>query len=414
MVILLRRGPRSLLRLALLLAICLAGACDDDDPTGETPDTTAPSPVIDLGVVALSDSSATLRWTAPGDDGREGTATEYDIRWAETPIATGGDFEAASRVMTAPPPLQAGTQQELLVWPLTQNTRYYFAIRAVDERGNRSEISNVASATLPAGAFALEIRVTDAASNPVPGLRIKLHVPIPGFTWAKPAPRRDAGKRAATAIEFAVPEPSHVRLTLFDLLDVPVRHLLDGQLAGGVHSAIYDATSDAGIPFLGTVVFRCRLEGLDPVTEAARYTEDVYAVLYTGDDQDARPILGLTDADGRVATYDMTLFPGLFELPPLPLITETGEAVGTFEIPNAIVLTLEDPGTTVSHDVDFTVGPGLNRVQAVWLEGQPVPAAVPAARLHQVRPAVADLRVLNVPIPVTEWDLRPNRPNPFH
>lgn len=76
-----RRWPSPLLVLALLLLVYFVAACDDDDPTGGTLDTTAPSPVIDLEVFALTDTSATLRWTAPGDDARQGTAAEYDIRW---------------------------------------------------------------------------------------------------------------------------------------------------------------------------------------------------------------------------------------------------------------------------------------------------------------------------------------------
>lgn len=313
-------------------------------------------------------------------------------------------------------PLPAGTQQQLIVAPLTQKTLYYFAIRASDERGNWSEISNGASATLPAGAFRLEVRVTDGASNPVAGLRVKLHVPIPGVYWAKPGARLGGDKRAATSIEFSVVEQSWVKVTLFDLLDVPVRHLVDGLLPAGRHLAIFNATDDAGTPFLGTVVFRCRFEALDPVTEAVRYTEDILPVLYTGDDRDARPILGLTDADGRVATDDMTLFPGLFELPTFPLITETGDSVSTFEIPNAIVLTLEDPGTSSFHDVEVTVGPGLNRAEAVWPEAPPAPASVSDAdaRFDTAKAAVSELRARGVPIPATKWDLLPSRPNPFH
>ena len=55
-------------------------------PPGDGPDTTPPAAISDLAVTATSDSSATLTWTAPGDDGTTGTATRYDLAYSHIPV----------------------------------------------------------------------------------------------------------------------------------------------------------------------------------------------------------------------------------------------------------------------------------------------------------------------------------------
>lgn len=91
---------------------------------------------------ATTPTSVTLQWTAPGDDGAIGTATQYDIRVA-TSVINEGNFGAASRVNGAPAPLAAGSTQSMDVTGLTPSTSYWFAIKTADEQGNWSPISNL-------------------------------------------------------------------------------------------------------------------------------------------------------------------------------------------------------------------------------------------------------------------------------
>ena len=49
-------------------------------------DTTPPATVANLAASNVTDSSVTLSWTAPGDDGSTGTAAGYEIRYAKSPI----------------------------------------------------------------------------------------------------------------------------------------------------------------------------------------------------------------------------------------------------------------------------------------------------------------------------------------
>lgn len=93
---------------------------------------------------AQSTASVTLTWTAPGDDGNVGTATQYDLRYSTSAI-TAANFASATRWMSAPVPLAAGTVQTSLITGLALNTTYYFAIKTADDAGNWAGISNVAS-----------------------------------------------------------------------------------------------------------------------------------------------------------------------------------------------------------------------------------------------------------------------------
>ncbi len=113
------------------------------------PDDTAPGAVADLATENPGSNTMGLRWTATGDDGNVGTATYYEIRFSKDPITT-ANFELATRAGNEPAPAPAGAVQTVEVRNLAANTFYYFALRAIDEWGNRGAVSNVATGqTLP-------------------------------------------------------------------------------------------------------------------------------------------------------------------------------------------------------------------------------------------------------------------------
>ena len=99
---------------------------------------------------AQGTTSVTLSWTAPGDDGNTGTATQYEVRYSTSPIDA-SNFGSATLVTGAPSPLVAGTQQTMFVSGLQTLTPYWFAMRTADERGNWSAISNIVSFTSSVG-----------------------------------------------------------------------------------------------------------------------------------------------------------------------------------------------------------------------------------------------------------------------
>lgn len=113
---------------------------------GSSSDTTAPGAITNLAVLNVATSSIALSWTAPGDDGADGTAASYVIRYATTTI-TAANWPSLTIFSGAPAPLSAGTSQSVMLTGFTPGTTYYFAIKSEDEAGNKSDLSNVASAT---------------------------------------------------------------------------------------------------------------------------------------------------------------------------------------------------------------------------------------------------------------------------
>jgi len=95
-----------------------------------------------------SPTSIQLTWTAPGDDGTVGTASQYELRYSTATI-TASNFSSATPWTSMPAPTAAGSSQNVTVTGLSPATTYYFAIKTADNAGNWSTISNVVSKTTP-------------------------------------------------------------------------------------------------------------------------------------------------------------------------------------------------------------------------------------------------------------------------
>ncbi|WP_135556907.1 alpha/beta fold hydrolase [Paenibacillus cymbidii] len=130
--------------------------------TTGTADNTAPAAVSGLSAANAGLLKAQLSWTAPGDDGGSGTAAAYDVRFSTSAI-TAANWDSAAEAFGEPAPLAAGSGQTMTVGGLQPGTTYYFALKTIDEVGNVSALSNVASLTAtaaPAGGY-----VTGGASS---------------------------------------------------------------------------------------------------------------------------------------------------------------------------------------------------------------------------------------------------------
>jgi hypothetical protein len=108
----------------------------------------APATIANLHVTQANDHDVTLSWTAPGDDGTQGTASQYDIRYSLSAI-TEANWDAAAQATDEPVPLSAGQQQTFTVTDLQQEIRYYFAIKTADDVPNWSALSNVTNVLTP-------------------------------------------------------------------------------------------------------------------------------------------------------------------------------------------------------------------------------------------------------------------------
>lgn len=108
-----------------------------------------PAAITDLGAAATGAGKVTLTFTAPGDDGDEGTASTYDIRYAMTPPGEDG-WTRATPFTPGQAPQPAGSVESVIVDGLTAGTTYYFAVRAVDDGALAGPVSNTAVTTTPA------------------------------------------------------------------------------------------------------------------------------------------------------------------------------------------------------------------------------------------------------------------------
>lgn len=152
----------------LVLGLILIPACGSDDgPAGPSrSDTTAPAEIADLTILSYDETRMVITWTAPGDDDATGTATEYQIGYAGSPI-TPASWPACAKLPASPAPTPAGTGQSAQIdTPPTPNV--FVAIKAVDEAGNWSDLSNIAHGQI-AGDFDV-IQLTHEGTNQHPSL----------------------------------------------------------------------------------------------------------------------------------------------------------------------------------------------------------------------------------------------------
>ena len=109
------------------ILLMLMFGCDDDGVIA--PDATPPAAVTDLTVGASTHTSLTLTWTAPGDSGMTGRATEYDIRYS---TSSGAEWDTMTQVSGEPAPKAAGQSESFDVSGLAPDTTYYFQMKTCD------------------------------------------------------------------------------------------------------------------------------------------------------------------------------------------------------------------------------------------------------------------------------------------
>lgn len=83
-----------------------------------------------------------LNWTAPGDDGMEGSVSLYDIRYSEH-LITDNNWDEATPINFDQEILPAGSRQGILVENLEPGRTYFFALKSCDEVANWAPMSNV-------------------------------------------------------------------------------------------------------------------------------------------------------------------------------------------------------------------------------------------------------------------------------
>jgi hypothetical protein len=191
-----------------------------------------PDPVMDMEVIALDDTSATLCWTAPGASADSGWAHVYDIRYSTIfpDVDTAGWWAAADTVadepMVGPPGWRDTCTVENLALP---DSIYFFAIKTADGALIWSGISNIAE--IPDAG----VERPDAAGPPLE------------FTLSRTYPNPFM---SATEIKYAIPRECHVSLEVYDIRGRKVVGLVDEEQGAGYKCVKWNAASSSpGIYF---------------------------------------------------------------------------------------------------------------------------------------------------------------------
>ncbi|MDH5662381.1 MAG: fibronectin type III domain-containing protein [Elusimicrobiota bacterium] len=108
----------------------------------DTGDNTRPEKINLKTEAGSNTGEVVLEWTAPGDDENIGKASEYIIRYSEQEINNYATWSGANDVTGEQVPKDAGEKETFTINNLTPGKKYYFAIRAIDDMGNRSILSS--------------------------------------------------------------------------------------------------------------------------------------------------------------------------------------------------------------------------------------------------------------------------------
>jgi hypothetical protein len=112
-------------------------------------DFTPPAPPGSPVLLGVTSRSATLSFTAPGDDDLAGRVRGYDVRIMVGEDITEASFDAATPVIASLPPALPGEAQLLELPNLLFETEYVVAIRAYDDCRNAGPIVTLRFTTSP-------------------------------------------------------------------------------------------------------------------------------------------------------------------------------------------------------------------------------------------------------------------------
>ncbi|OIP96040.1 hypothetical protein AUK40_05345 [Candidatus Wirthbacteria bacterium CG2_30_54_11] len=152
-------------------------------------DTVAPSRITTLETVGTDATTMTLIWTATGDDGATGTASAYQIRYF-TSLINDSNWAQATVVANSITPAPGGSAGETVtISDLDQLKTYYASIKAVDEAGNTSPLSTIAtgmtttdgSSLLVKGSSPLVYLLESDVLYPFPSAQVFLGL---GYSWS--------------------------------------------------------------------------------------------------------------------------------------------------------------------------------------------------------------------------------------
>jgi outer membrane protein assembly factor BamB len=154
---------------------------------------------ITLAVGAATDSSLTLTWTAPGDDGSTGTAAGYVVKYSTSEEITETNWASATNYTQSWIPVAAGGAESHIVSNLASNTQYWFAVKAFDEVPNYGDVSNSPSGTTTVDTTA-PAAITDLALTASDNASITM-------SWTPPGDNGNTGTATGYVVKYSTSGP---------------------------------------------------------------------------------------------------------------------------------------------------------------------------------------------------------------
>lgn len=259
----------------------------------------------------------------------------------------------------------------------------------------------------PPESFSVQMEVLRPDGSPVEGLTVVMwNMSDSLIDLLQDTPPK---RRARTAVQFTLPQPSNCTLTSYDLDGKVVETAIDNNaLPAGVHQIILNGNVDFNA---GVKVMRYELVVQDPESGAELFRDDKYMTAVHLDPQ--RLMNGTTDADGRFTTTDRTVVPGLYDLGEQPALDENGDITGHFTLDHLLTVRLYNESGSYLR-VQQVMTDGSNTIKATWDLGALKHDPRWSEPAPEMAAPVCEMVTSDVPIPVVEFGLWQNFPNPFN
>jgi hypothetical protein len=204
--------------------------------------------------------------------------------------------------------------------------------------------------------FAVTIKVTDPAGQPVEHLRVGLVNDCPYF--------QDGGMaaKAAVVIPFRTVYPVAVRLTIENIDGEEIRVLLEGNFPSGQHQWIWDGRDGQGV-HQPSGRYTAHLVALDIDTGDKIFEDQTDMFLAMLDS--SRVPAGHTNQQGKLVLVDRKLFPHLYNRSPMTATDENGVSLGTLNLTSLMRISLTDTvaGKSMGFKEDVLKGTVL---ELIW------------------------------------------------
>lgn len=229
-------------------------------------DSTLPRAITEIASVPIA-SGSRLNFVAPGDDGRCGQASSYEVRTSSAPVTDANWNSATPYAGSVPSPSGAGAT-DLIDLPRSLEGKWA-AIRAVDEAGNRTRVSpSVQLSALPlatiSGTFTGGMWGSVSVYSKSTGTLVAYQCCItdPAGYWSISVPETSCGLGGGYAVLFLPPNQgiqprwynSKSNFTSADCIDAPssgIDMVIPG--AGQVTGYVKDASSATDL--VGTYIY---------------------------------------------------------------------------------------------------------------------------------------------------------------